>query len=347
MRSQSVRSRLKLSVVLLFISTIAIVIKLDAATATSSSFRRQEQQPSQQQPPEQPPPQEQPPAQPSEKPAQQPPSEADLYAGSETCQACHEDIYKRYAATVHHLTETSGRYKASEKGCEACHGPGKEHADAGGDPTKIFNPKGKPARVANARCLACHERQEDRHNFRQSRHGLNEVACIDCHSPHQPKRIGALLISEVPALCYQCHGDVAQQFKRPFHHRVPEKGMSCNDCHNPHGGFNRAQTRHATGGTDPSCFKCHTEKQGPFAFEHAPVRLEGCTICHTPHGSNNPKLLKRPLVQQLCLECHTATPGVFGSQPPAFHDLKSPRFQNCTICHVKIHGSNVSPSLLR
>jgi hypothetical protein len=27
--------------------------------------------------------------------------------------------------------------------------------------------------------------------------------------------------------------------------------------------------------------------------------------------------------------------------------VQNPRFQNCTICHVKIHGSNVSPSFLQ
>jgi hypothetical protein len=42
------------------------------------------------------------------------------------------------------------------------------------------------------------------------------------------------------------------------------------------------------------CVKCHTDKRGPFVFEHPPVRVEGCEICHMPHGSMNPKLLRRP-----------------------------------------------------
>jgi hypothetical protein len=40
------------------------------------------------------------------------------------------------------------------------------------------------------------------------------------------------------------------------------------------------------------CYKCHADKQGPFVFEHAPLKVEGCTACHDPHGSANPKLLK-------------------------------------------------------
>jgi DmsE family decaheme c-type cytochrome len=311
------RSKLKLAVVLLFLAAAVVLIGPEASTAIPVGIQQQEAQ------------------------------QTSPYVGAEMCQACHEDIYKQFAATPHLVTQTSDRYKTPQKGCEACHGPGQEHVEGGGDITKIFNPKGQPPRVANDRCLSCHQQQEERHNFRQSEHGLNQVACIDCHSVHPPKPIEPLLVSKPPALCYQCHGEVAQQFKRPFHHRVPEKGINCTDCHNPHGGFNLAQTRASAGGTDPICLKCHTDKQGPFVFEHAPIRLEGCVICHTPHGSNNSKLLKRNLVQQLCLECHANTPGLLGPEPPAFHDIRSRRFQNCTTCHVKIHGSNTSRIFLQ
>jgi hypothetical protein len=33
--------------------------------------------------------------------------------------------------------------------------------------------------------------------------------------------------------------------------------------------------------------------------------------------------------------------------PPAFHDLRSPRYQNCTVCHQKVHGSYADRNLLR
>jgi DmsE family decaheme c-type cytochrome len=264
------------------------------------------------------------------------------YVGADTCKLCHEDTYNHFAKTAHFLTVTSSKYGEANKGCEACHGPGKEHVDGGGDATKIYNFKNRATSEMNGRCLTCHERQEERHNFQQSEHGLNQVACTDCHSSHQPELIENLLIKRTPTLCYQCHGEIKQEFSKPFHHRVPEGGMKCTTCHNQHGGFNVTQTREASGGTDPICLKCHTDKQGPFVFEHAPVKLEGCTVCHVPHGSNNPKLHKRPVVQLLCLECHADTPGIMGPEPPAFHDIRNPRYQNCTTCHVKIHGSNVN-----
>ena len=56
---------------------------------------------------------------------------------------------------------------------------------------------------------------------------------------------------------------------------------------------------------DAVCYKCHADKQGPFVYEHVPVKTEGCSSCHTPHGSTNPRLLKVSLVNMLCLQCHT------------------------------------------
>jgi DmsE family decaheme c-type cytochrome len=99
---------------------------------------------------------------------------------------------------------------------------------------------------------------------------------------------------------------------------------------------------------EPGCMRCHGNLRGPFIFEHAPVKLEGCGACHQPHGSANPRLLTRAQVQFVCLECHANLPGptvpangTIGTVPPALHDLLSPRFQNCTTCHQKVHGSYV------
>ncbi|MBI4467869.1 MAG: DmsE family decaheme c-type cytochrome, partial [Acidobacteria bacterium] len=280
-----------------------------------------------------------------EKKAEEAPPSA--YSGSETCQMCHEEAHKSYAQTAHFITTVKKGWKESEQGCEACHGPGREHADSGGDITKIFTFTGKSIREVNGRCLACHERQEERHNFRQSEHGVSQVSCTDCHAVHPKRPIEGLLVTKGPDLCITCHQEKLHEFRRPFHHRVMEGGMGCVDCHNEHGGFNTRQTRDAAGGTDVICLKCHQDKQGPFVFEHAPVRLEGCVICHSPHGSNNSRMLLRPRVMQLCLECHADTPGIAGPEPPAFHDIRNPRYQNCTTCHVKIHGSNVNRIFLQ
>ena len=39
--------------------------------------------------------------------------------------------------------------------------------------------------------------------------------------------------------------------------------------------------------------------------------------------------------------------GRIGVVPPAFHDLRRRSYQNCTVCHQKIHGSYVDRNLLK
>jgi hypothetical protein len=54
----------------------------------------------------------------------------------------------------------------------------------------------------------------------------------------------------------------------------------------------------------------------------------------------------------LCLECHNGA-GSFGRQgdgiktQSASHNMAEARFQNCTTCHARIHGSNADPLFLR
>jgi DmsE family decaheme c-type cytochrome len=142
------------------------------------------------------------------------------------------------------------------------------------------------------------------------------------------------------------------QFQRPYRHRLGEGGIDCVDCHNPHGRLLANPLRDVSA-NEPGCFKCHGDKRGPFTFEHAPMRMaEGCQNCHEPHGSANPRMLTRADVKFQCLECHSnlgagSGQGTLGGVPPAFHDLRNPRIQNCTVCHVKVHGSHVNRALLR
>ncbi len=263
------------------------------------------------------------------------------YVGGDTCLACH-DIGEAFAKNPHYKSWKDESLPWSERGCETCHRAGQAHVDAGGDAELIFNFKKVTARESSDQCLSCHLQQEERANFLRGEHGLNTVACTECHTVHAPQQKEGLLSARTPALCYDCHNEVRSQFNKPFHHKVHEGMMSCTDCHNQHGGFNLRQLRASTG-TDLVCYECHADKQGPFVFEHAPVKVEGCTLCHDVHGSSNPRLLKRSEVRFLCLECHADTPGVFSPGTPSFHNLAQTRWQNCTTCHVNIHGSNLSP----
>jgi len=270
------------------------------------------------------------------------------YVGSETCKTCHEDtptkgFFKSYEDSPHYVTTLDTKRGPEWHGCEACHGPGKEHVEAGGDKSKIFTFKEVSAADASARCLGCHQYGPEHANFGRSAHLQNNVGCTDCHDPHHPKENEQLMKEKQPKLCYGCHLEVSQQFARTYHHRVNEGLVKCSDCHNPHGGFMARQLR-ATSSDDTVCFKCHTDKAGPFVFEHPVVKTEGCSACHIPHGSSNPRLLKRSQVNLMCLECHSLTVDSLGASGPAiptFHK-QDQKYQACTLCHVAIHGSNTS-----
>ncbi len=264
-----------------------------------------------------------------------------LYVGSETCKTCHEDIYTNFANTPHFATTMEAKLDAHSgpewHGCEACHGPGKEHVDGGGDKSKIFTFKNASPADVSVRCLDCHQSSHEQNNYGRSAHLQSGVSCIDCHSPHHPKEAEFLLKESSPKLCYGCHMDVRAQFARPFHHRVNEGLMQCNDCHNPHGGFQRHQLRTAVG-QDEACYKCHADKQGPFVYQHE-AKIEGCVACHSPHGSTNARLLKQNQVNLLCMSCHSLNAEAGPAATPTFHN-QAQKYQACTLCHTAIHGSN-------
>lgn len=274
------------------------------------------------------------------------PSDPSLYAGTEACRACHKEEVASYDRGPHWRTET-GKHKGPQwQGCEACHGPGKAHVDSGGDTSKIIRLDALSAKQASLRCLACHEKSEKHANFMGSVHLANGVGCTSCHSIHAAKVGHNLLVAAQPSLCYQCHRAVEPDFSKPSHHRVNEGLMSCSDCHNPHGSF-LPHNLQASFSQGQVCEKCHVDTVGPFVFEHAPVKEQGCVACHSPHGSTNPHLLSRPTINQLCIECHSTilaksiAPGV-----PTFHN-QAQKYQQCVLCHVAIHGSNTDPTLFK
>jgi len=272
------------------------------------------------------------------------PTDKALYVGSDTCKTCHAEEAKGYDHGPHWRSELVKNRGPEWQGCEACHGPGKEHAESG-DATKIISFSKLTAAQASRRCLDCHEVGEEHSNYLRSQHMLNNVSCVDCHSVHKPQRELKLLKIAQPQLCYGCHQEVRADFVKPVHHRVNEGLIDCSNCHNPHGGFLTRQLR-STAAQDQVCFTCHTDKAGPFIFEHAPVKTEGCIACHVPHGSGTPHMLRRTQVNLLCLECHTFTVDSAAPAIPSFHN-QAQKYQACTLCHVGIHGSNTDRFFFR
>jgi DmsE family decaheme c-type cytochrome len=265
-------------------------------------------------------------------------SAASDFVGSETCATCHEEVAKGFADNPH--TKMALMHGKSGITCENCHGAGKAHVDGGGDTTKIFDPLKASTKELDEKCLSCHAGQHP--NFQRSPHARAGLSCISCHSIHKAKGDDHLLTASQPTLCYQCHADQKAQFTMPIHHKVNEGLVKCGDCHDVHGTFVGNNLK-ITADQNAICTKCHTDVRGPFTFEHAPVRAEGCTTCHTPHGSQNPRLLNMPSIALLCNQCHSplSAGGVHGL------DAGSTTVTPCITCHTFIHGSNASQAFVR
>ncbi len=259
------------------------------------------------------------------------------YVGGEVCATCHEEVGKKFADNPH--TKMAQMHGSNGATCENCHGAGKAHVDGGGDITKIFNPAKATTKEVDEKCLGCHSGAHP--NFERSPHAKAGVGCISCHDIHGSKE-ETLLKAPQPTLCYQCHADQKAQFNMPIHHKVNEGLVKCTDCHDVHGSFLANNVR-STEDSNAVCTKCHTDVRGPFTFEHAPVRAEGCTTCHTPHGTQNPRLLNMPSIATLCNQCHSplSAGGVHGL------DAGSTTVTPCVTCHTFIHGSNASQAFVR
>lgn len=121
---------------------------------------------------------------------------AGKYVGAEVCQGCHDDAYKSFAASAH--LQTLKRQKPSEQGCEGCHGPGADHAEAG-DPDKIRRfPAASPQEI-QAACTVCHEANLG------AAHTKARLTCLTCHSAHHYTQTKAILLAPETQLCRRCH----------------------------------------------------------------------------------------------------------------------------------------------
>jgi DmsE family decaheme c-type cytochrome len=264
--------------------------------------------------------------------------QASDFAGDATCMGCHESEGKALQATLHGKAHDKRTPAATGHACETCHGPGREHADTG-EATKIRRLNAMAPREASATCLSCHDRGAHV-NWKGSMHDARNLSCVTCHSVHNPKSPQAQLkTTTTTETCATCHKTQVAKLQRSGHMPLREGKLDCMACHNPHGATNVRMLK-VGNWVNETCVSCHTEKRGPFLWDHAPVR-EACNTCHDPHGSNNDRMLVAKL-PMLCQRCHIGT-----RHPSTIYDgaqlaARSNRLigRGCVNCHAQVHGSN-------
>ena len=264
-----------------------------------------------------------------------PPAE---YVGRDTCLACHEGLDASIATTTHGRA-AHPRSPAAAQGCESCHGPGSRHVEDPSVDTGIRKFATMTPRAVSETCLTCHTTRSHA-LWDGSTHDARNLSCATCHSVHAPSRGTRLLkASSEGALCATCHRVQTMKMKRLAHMPVAEGQMACSTCHDPHGSTNVKLLR-VGNWINESCLSCHTEKRGPFLFEHAAGR-ESCVSCHDAHGSSNDRMLvaKAPM---LCQRCHIGTRHPSTLYDGAAVQSRSNRIigRGCVNCHQQIHGSN-------
>lgn len=218
--------------------------------------------------------------------------------------------------------------------CTACHGDSKLHLEEGGGATIFAFKSTDSPNEKSKKCLTCHTKINSR--FSASPHGKAALDCTTCHVMHSEKTMPSLLATSATKSCYTCHEDVFSLFQLNERHRLQEGIMGCSTCHNPH---EPATRERLAGFKHEPCLKCHTDKGGPYVYEHGASRIEGCKACHEVHGSPNRRMLTHQSISDLCFSCHAAA--------PSWHSRFDSNTTNCTSCHSTIHGSNLNKLFLK
>ena len=150
------------------------------------------------------------------------------FASSSTCAECHEPQHERLTSATH-----------AGIGCQSCHGPLLEHAEAGDEASSEQVAVRVPT---DASCVKCHSKAVGRpDSVRPGQLSPPDVSsCLECHDPHTG-------VANRPPVV-----------RHPLTDLPP-----CLTCHGPEGFKQRAQRHPAGVEDDKRCLECHLEGRGP------------------------------------------------------------------------------------
>ena len=162
------------------------------------------------------------------------------------------------------------------------------------DATELSTRPSSPHRGQMRSALRCHLNTPTHIGRVQGGHAKGQVSCVGCHTVHQPDGAAGWSAGYSQSTHNAPHAIPMFGIRSSGRTRTSSTAAPCPAwiAITPTGASfpKNIQTALAN---EPGCFKCHGDKRGPFVFEHAPVRLDGCGSCHEPHGSTNPRMLVR------------------------------------------------------
>ena len=263
-------------------------------------------------------------------------SEQPGYMGSSACQPCHRDVYNTWKSSKHasmfkpapdtppvcNGCHTTGMNVPGQNvieddvGCEACHGPGRDHITKGGDVDKIVSSNSADI------CGRCHSGNQSGDSGRWMtgyRPGmkLSDIAGLKL-IPVDPEELPPTVIDIHPSLTYN-------MWLASGHGKAPDRNIqiegkdwtgpiSCVACHNPHHSDNPSQLVMAP---EKLCATCHFQDSvlrgcGAKGIEdtrslHTAIH---CFSCHMTEGNHLMKVLR-----------------------PDNPDLAESRTDSCSDCH--------------
>lgn len=221
------------------------------------------------------------------------------------CGKCHTT---GYSAEGHQLGLEGlvGTWAFENVQCEACHGPGSEHAKTG-DKTKI------KIDTSAAFCGTCHSRgtdmtvipakagfidhHEQYQELLQSPH--KDLSCVTCHKPHRTSGLS------IKADCASCHPTQAEEFKDSA---MAKAGIVCMDCHMAEAVKSAVKRSPFEGDVMAHIFKINLD---PTA-----------TMFYTKDGKEYADATKGLTLDFACLQCHSDHDMTWAAQyAPKAHTL--------------------------
>lgn len=259
-----------------------------------------------------------------------------LYVGSETCKACHEEVYNKWKSSKHaaefvpeqensqvcnecHLNPP-GIPNQSEMvnniGCEACHGPGEEHISDPEDKAKIVSSNSADI------CGRCHNGNQSGNNTSWTKEYTPGMKLADIKGlkliPVSPDKLPPPPDDSHPLMIYN-------MWLVSGHAKTPDRDfdingkkwtgpVTCTACHSPHNSDNAAQLVMKP---KELCVLCHF--QGEVLKGVGAKGIEETRNLHTATP---------------CFSCHmTEENHLMKVLRPDDPNLPADRIDSCTACH--------------